>query len=136
MVPCRRARAPSTDRPFKITHSTNVRYRVFDKAGNSAVKAILVKIDTKAPTLSLGSPGVNAFVAGSVKISVKATDKQSRIARVNYYVDGRLIVTDTKHPFVYSFKTAGLSKGRHTLKAKAFDVAGNTRSKSITVKVT
>ena len=96
---------------------------------------MLVKIDTNAPVLSLVSPGVRTFAAGSVKISVTATDKQSRVARVNYYVDGRLIATDARPPFSFTFKTARLSRGTHRLKAKAFDVAGNSKSKTVTITV-
>jgi len=122
--------------PFTVSGSTNVRYRVLDKAGNTGItNTTLVKIDTTAPIISLSAPGVTAFAAGSVKIAVRATDSQSRIVRVRYYVDGRLIATDTTDPFSYTFKTAGMSKGTHRLGARALDGAGNIRSKSITIKV-
>jgi peptidoglycan/xylan/chitin deacetylase (PgdA/CDA1 family) len=130
------ATSPAYQGPFTISGSRNVRYRVIDKAGNTGItKTTLVKIDTNAPVLSLKSPGVTEFAAGSVKISVSATDKQSRISRVHYYVDRRLVATDTRDPFSYTFQTAGLSKGTHRLKAKAYDIAGNSRTKSITITV-
>ena len=128
--------SPVYQGPFTVSGSRNVRYRVFDKAGNTSVThTTLVKIDTTAPLLSLTAPGVTAFAAGSVKIAVRATDTQSRIVRVRYYVDGRLVATDSHGPFTYTFKTAGMAKGTHRLKARALDGAGNIRSKSITIKV-
>ncbi len=129
--------SPVYQAPFTLAASRNVRYFVVDNAGNAgAVSTTLVKIDMTAPVMTFGSPGVTAFAAGSVRISVRASDKQSRIARVKYYVDGKLISTDTTDPFAYSFRTARLHKGKHTLTARAFDFAGNSRSKSITIKVT
>jgi hypothetical protein len=74
-------------------------------------------------------------VAGTVKISGKATDKQSHIARVNFYLDGKLVAKDAKAPFSFLYDTSNLSKGTHKISVKAYDVAGNVKIKAITVTV-
>jgi hypothetical protein len=49
----------------------------------------------------------------------------SGLSRVELYADGGLVGTDFASPFLFSWATAGLSNGSHTLQARAFDAAGH-----------
>ena len=66
-----------------------------------------------------------------VTIEVDATDNESGIERVEFYIDGELKNTDTDAPYSWIWKDASTRK--HTIKVTAFDHAGNSDSQEITV---
>jgi len=58
------------------------------------------------------------------------------IVKMEYYVDGNLILTDTAEPFTCVWDTATVPDGNHTLTVKAYDAADRTAtSEPVTVKV-
>jgi cellulose 1,4-beta-cellobiosidase len=73
------------------------------------------------PTATLTSPSNGAeFPAGStVPLTATATDPDGSIDRVEFFVDGNLVATDTTAP--YSASATGLAAGSHTARAIAFD---------------
>jgi peptidoglycan/xylan/chitin deacetylase (PgdA/CDA1 family) len=122
--------------PFVVKAMRTVRYRAFDHAGNaSAVGTKLIKVDKTRPTLTITAPKTNAIVSGKVRVTVKVSDTYSRVAKVRFYVDGRLLATDKAPAFSFVWDTSRAAKGQHTLTARAVDKAGNSRSKSIVVTV-
>ncbi|MER6827986.1 glycoside hydrolase family 6 protein [Streptosporangium sp. NPDC000563] len=74
------------------------------------------------PTVSLTSPASGAtYQAGAaVPLAATASDDGS-ISKVEFYVDGTLVNTDTTAP--YSYSATGLASGSHTASAKAYDNA-------------
>jgi hypothetical protein len=113
-----------------------VKYRSFDGAGNkSPIRAVLVKIDKTAPTISFATLRNHERVTGKVLMGVKVSDLQSKTAKVLFYVDGRLLATDTRASFSFLWNTRKASRHQHTLKAKAVDRAGNRRATSIVVTI-
>jgi hypothetical protein len=90
--------------------------------------------DSTAPSTSITSPAGGSKVNGLVPVSVSATDNVS-VARVELYVNGSLIATDSLSPYGFSWDTSTLPDGAATLLAKAFDGAGNSSSSSISVTV-
>jgi hypothetical protein len=60
---------------------------------------------------------------------------QSKVAKVLFYVDHRLVATDTTPSYSFVWNTRNASKHQHTLTVKAVDKAGNSRSRSIIVTV-
>ena len=90
--------------------------------------------DTTPPTTSITSPANGATVSGTVTVSASASDNVG-VSRVEFYVDGGLIGTDTSSPYSISWNTATATNGGHGLQSRAFDAAGNTGS-SATVSVT
>ncbi len=115
-----------------LSPSTTYTYTVsaYDAAGNvsgqssptSATTTAL--LDTTPPDVSITSPLSNATVSGLITVSVSATDNTG-VARVEFYLDNVLQVTDTATPFNWSWNTAQTSNGSHNLTAKAYDAAGN-----------
>jgi hypothetical protein len=126
--------SPVYTAPFALSASKTVKQRAVDGAGNvGAVKTTLVRVDTAGPTVSIGSPVNRASVTRSITISARVGDARSGVAKVRFYVDGRLVATDTKPAFSFKWNTTHASKGPHRLSAKAFDIAGNSRTKSIKI---
>jgi hypothetical protein len=90
--------------------------------------------DTTDPTISFTSPSNSETVSGIVTANVAASDNVG-VDRVEFSLDGDLKLTDSESPYNYSFDSKTLSNGDHTVSAKAYDAAGNTKTASITVDV-
>ena len=56
------------------------------------------------------------------------------VRKVEFYLDDKLVNTDTSTPYTLELDTLELTEGTHTLKATAFDLKGKT-SATITVQV-
>jgi hypothetical protein len=118
------------------THSlTAVAY---DTAGNSAVSIpVTVNVDTIAPTVSITSPASKAVyaTAQTVTVAASATDNIG-VAKVEFYDGSVLLGTDATLPFSYDWAVTNANNGSHSLTAKAYDAAGNTKvSAAIIVSV-
>jgi hypothetical protein len=114
--------------------------KAYDAAGNvgqSTTVSVTVNNpvpDTTAPTVSFSSPASNAIVSGTKSVKVTASDNVA-VTRVELYVDGVLIATDAASPYNYSWNTKSVANGSHTLTAKAYDAAGNSKSVARTLRV-
>jgi hypothetical protein len=106
------------------TRSPNVSATIFNQA-----------VDNTPPTVTITSPVNNSTISGgSVNISASASDA-SGIARVEFSVDGIVRNNDTTSPYAFFLDSTQLSKGPHTITAKAFDNAGNQQTATVTVNV-
>jgi hypothetical protein len=78
---------------------------------------------------------INTIIYGRINITADVTSEIS-IARVEFYVDGKLKVTDTALPYIYlwnpliSFNGTSL---KHTIKVVAYDNLGNHASAELNV---
>src|SRR5207253_1078571 len=91
--------------------------------------------DTQPPTVSITAPSSGAAVAGTVSVTASASDNVG-VTGVQFYVDGSAVGSVlTAAPYSYSWNTASLSNGTHTLPAQASDAAG-TAATSAAVSVT
>jgi hypothetical protein len=108
--------------------SHKVASRAYDRAGNvgmSAPVSITVNnapSETTAPTVTInvllgrkGSPDT---------LSATATDNVG-VARVEFYVDGKLLATDISAPYSNNLNLPGRLGSIHKVMAKAYDAAGN-----------
>ncbi len=80
--------------------------------------------DTTRPTVNVTAPVTGATVSGTVDVTATASDAGG-VKKVEFYVDGALAETDTASPYVFTWNTAGVANGGHTLMAKAYDAANN-----------
>lgn len=90
-----------------------------------------------APSIAITAPANGASIAAGTAIAVNSTpvDSDGTIARVDFYVDGTLVATDTAAP--YTTQVSGLSAGPHTLHAVALDNSGASGTSSpVTVNIT
>jgi hypothetical protein len=67
---------------------------------------------------------------GVVTLSATATDNVG-VARVEFYVDGKLNTTDVSAPFSATTRLTGPSGSRHLAMAKAYDAAGNVATSEV-----
>jgi len=114
--------------------------KAYDTAGNvGQSSAVTVTVnnpvpDTIAPSVSISAPANNATVSGTVSVTASASDIVG-VSRVEFYINGSLMVTDTASPYSFSWDTTTVTKGVYTLITKAYDAAGNV-GQSTAVMVT
>src|SRR5271155_1304168 len=111
-----------------------------DTSGNKATSAgVKVTVSNNSesapPTVSITSPANNATVSGVVTVSATASDSAG-VASVQLQVDGANVgAADTSSPYNFSWSSASVSNGSHTLTAVAKNTSGN-KTTSAGVKVT
>ncbi len=106
-----------------------IEIRVYDVAGNMASGSLQVKVDTVAPSLSTaisGTAGNSGWYVSQTKTSISSSDGTSGVDRVEYnqnsagWQNGSSVISDD---------------GINTIAVRVYDVAGNTSSDSIQIKV-
>jgi hypothetical protein len=90
--------------------------------------------DGAAPTLTIASPSSGAILSGTETIEVDADD-DSRIEKVDLWVDGQLRSIDLTAPYAFALNTTTLANGTHTIEARVSDIAGNRTAVKRTVTV-
>ena len=115
--------------PFDVTAADS-------SFGNSATAhaSEIVYLDSILPTVSITSPAAGAVVSGRVSILASASD-DTRVASVEFYVDGALIGRDSGSPYSTAWNTRKAGFGSHTIMVRAIDAAGNKAEQSIVVTV-
>lgn len=112
--------------------------KAYDAAGNVTTSATAnVTLDTGLPTLTWGSPRTGSFVKGdAVSVSVTAGDTLG-LDRVEFWLDNGTdpAFTASQPPFSWSWNTTTVADGPHTLRARAYDKAGNLKEVSAIVTV-
>lgn len=103
-----------------------------DRAGNTSETVIAVTVDNVPPTVAITAPANGASVFLSTTIQATASDNNG-VTQVAFYDGTKLIGTDTSAPYSVSWSTLLVSKGQHTLTARATDVAGNVTTSAGTV---
>lgn len=93
-----------------------------------------VPVDTQAPAVSFVSPTANSTVAGTVAVSLNATDNVG-VTKVEFSVNGNLMATNTTSPFAFSWDSKSLANGAASLSLAAYDAAGNKTTSSISVNI-
>jgi subtilisin family serine protease len=100
----------------------------------NAYRAVQAVQSTPNLSVNITSPANNSTVSSIVTVSTSVSS-QNPVSRVELYVNGSLLATDTTSPFAFSWDTTGLS-GSQSLLAKVIDVAGYSATSSpITVNV-
>ncbi|HSX04546.1 MAG TPA: Ig-like domain-containing protein [Rhabdochlamydiaceae bacterium] len=117
----------------------NVAAIAYDPSNNSSTSAIVLNVqnnvpDTTPPTVAITSPANGSTVANTVQITANATDNVG-VTKVELYVDNGLRFTDTAPPYTFSLDTTGLTNGKHTIEATAYDAHGNWGTNQISVNV-
>jgi subtilisin family serine protease len=85
--------------------------------------------DTTPPTAAIASPASGATVAGTVAVSVNASDNVG-VAHVDLKVNGVVVASDTTAPYAFSWDSTTVANGTATLTATAYDAAGNSATSS------
>ncbi|XHF15159.1 Ig-like domain-containing protein [Archangium gephyra] len=88
--------------------------------------------DTTPPTVNITAPANAATVSGTVDVTASASDAVG-VKKVEFYIDGSLADTSTAAPYVFTWNTAGVANGSHSLMAKAYDGANNVSTDNDTL---
>jgi len=92
--------------------------------------------DRGRPAVTLVSPTKGNLVDGVFAVEVVASDNIG-IARIDLHIDGEVYASTSVAPYVIAWDTEGLAAGMHTVRAYAYDAAGNHgRSSVVRVHVT
>jgi hypothetical protein len=109
-----------------------------DAAGNSATATVTVTVsaaDVTPPTVVITAPADGATVSSMVTISAIASDSESGVGGVQFRVDGTLVFSDTLAPYLAVWDATGATAGAHTITARAYDLAGNAATATVSVTV-
>jgi hypothetical protein len=91
---------------------------------------------TGQPFVTLTAPAPDASIpAGTIVQARASAEADGALGRVDLYVDGAYLATDSLSPFTFTWNTAGYS-GRHTLVAKAYELQNGTEAVGLPVSVT
>ena len=111
--------------------------KAYDPAGNvGSSAAVTVTVanggsgDTTPPVTAITTPSNGSTVSGAATISATASDDVS-VSKVEFYVDGTLLLTATSAPYSASWNTTAVSNGAHALATKAYDPAGNVGTSAV-----
>jgi hypothetical protein len=91
--------------------------------------------DNVNPVISFVTPTDGSTVSGSVNVNVSASDPGSGIQRVEFRVNGVLVLNDTTFPYIYFWNTPDSPNGVYTFTVNVWDVVGLTATDTITVTV-
>ncbi len=86
------------------------------------------------PVVRITSPRDRATLTNR-RIEVKASaDAKLDIKQLDFFLDGKLMGTDTTEPYQISFYLSSNIKGKeHTITVKAYDLLGSRQAKTITI---
>lgn len=91
-------------------------------------------VDSTAPTVTITSPKSGAKVRGSITVKVSASDSVG-VTKVELYAKEVLYSSVNSAPFDFSLDTTKFANGILTLKAVAYDLAGNQSSTQLNIKI-
>ncbi|KAA0002389.1 MAG: hypothetical protein FE044_03085 [Thermoplasmata archaeon] len=137
---------------FKITEDGvyTLYYYSVDNAGNEEdEKTKTIKVDKAMPTATIIKPREgylyiedreimstvfgNTIIIGKITIVVDASNHESGVNRVEFYIDNVLQNTIMEEPYTWEWNY--LSIGTHLIKVVAYDNAGNYASDEMVVKI-
>ena len=110
--------------------------KAYDAAGNvgtSPSVAVTIGNDTIAPVVSSFNL-TNGMIVSPTRqtVSASATDNQS-VAKISLTIDGKEVAIAIARSISYSWNTRKVTRGAHSVTVRAWDTAGNTTSKTVTV---
>jgi len=137
---------------FEITKDGiyTIHYYSIDNAGNrEEEKTKTIKIDKAKPNVAIIKPikGYlyiedrqimptllgNTIIFGKITIMADASNHESGIQKVEFYVDGILQESVAQQPYAWQWNY--LAIGTHLIKVIAYDSAGNSASDEMVVKI-
>jgi outer membrane protein assembly factor BamB len=74
------------------------------------------------------------LIVGAIDITVNATDNQSGMNKVEFYIDDQFVSNDTASPYTWNWNVRTLLHWNHVIKIIAYNNAGNQTTKEISVR--
>ncbi len=119
---------------FNIDKETDWRVES-SPASLAAFRAAVAPADTTPPAVSFATPADGSTISGDATITVNASDNTA-VAKVELYAGDSLVASSTAAPYSFTLPTRSLTDGAYTLRARAYDNAGNTADTTINVNIT
>lgn len=98
----------------------------------TSISVVASGSDTTAPTGTIVSPSDNSTATGTIRIAAAASDTESSIAKVTFYLDGDVELgtvttpgSDGYYEITWTPVGTDIADGTHNLSAKIWDSAGN-----------
>ncbi|MFN7949399.1 MAG: PQQ-dependent sugar dehydrogenase [Blastocatellia bacterium] len=121
--------------------SYTITARATDNKGATAVSAAVsvtvnpAQSSNKPPTVQLTSPASGSTFTAPARIDLAATasDSDGSVSRVEFYIDGKLLHTESASP--YNITWSDVAAGSYSITARAIDNKGAATT-SVAVKVT
>jgi hypothetical protein len=101
---------------FDGTHSLQA--RATDRAGNQTSALRSLVIDNSPPSVTIQAPLVGPLT-GTFLFRANATDNDTNVSEVRFYVDGGLIFTDNVAPYEVNFDSTTVADASHTFRVEA-----------------
>jgi len=122
------ANGPLTEYDLNVT----ITNQLTSETNKTTIKLIQ---DNDNPNVNITAPLNNSFVKGDVDFNVSATDLN--LSRIEYSIDNNLVLNSSEINFTFNWSTTNGSypDGTYSLKAIAFDSAGNSNTSNIVVTV-
>lgn len=103
----------------------------YNTAGMESPFSNMVTVaELTSPVVSLNTSILN----GTLTATATATDNVG-VTKVEFYINGTLVTTSTSTPYVYAKPLSTITPGTCTIKAKAYDAAGNISEVTKTVTI-
>ncbi len=129
-------------RAFDTTATSSGSYTALavarDTSNNYATSTgVTFTIDNTPPTVSITVPSSNESTSSTVTLAANASDANTSVAGVKFYVDGALQGSEvTSAPYSLDWDSTATSSGSHSVFAVARDIVGNrATSTSVTFTV-
>ena len=107
--------------------------KAIDLAGNNIIKSIMFTVDTTSPTIQTIAPKSNAIITKSaITIQWSGSDNTTDIDHYEIKLDNGDWINVGKNT---SYTFSGVKDGKHVIKIRAYDMAGNYEEKTINVLV-
>jgi hypothetical protein len=90
--------------------------------------------DSTPPVVSISSPGSGSSVTGTVTIRATAADNVG-VTQMSIMIDGAVKATSATGSVSYTWNTAGLRAGTHSIRVSAGDASNNTGANNMSVVV-
>jgi len=129
--------ASGTTYYYRIRAYSKIGSKYYYSSYSPVASATTQVVDTTAPSVSITSPtsGTSISSAQTVSITASAQDNVG-VSKVEFYDGTTLKGTDTTSPFGFAWAVSNADNGNHSLTAKAYDAAGNSKvSSTVTASV-
>jgi thermitase len=91
--------------------------------------------DTSPPFVEITAPANSATVSRTLRIDVDSHDNVG-VVRVDLFLNNQRLTSTTHQAFTHSLNTTTLRNGRYSIRARAYDAAGNSSiSSPVTIRV-
>ena len=85
--------------------------------------------------ITITDPDDGDTVDDVVYVKVNVTGNESKIEKVKFYMNSTTTYTDTEEPYKWQLDNAEFAEGWWILKAKVYDMDGNTKEDTIDIKI-